>query len=77
MEIIEKMTEIYCRVLKLDSIILVPETTAKDIEGWDSLANIQIILEIEKHYGIKFQLHEIQKLLNVGDMLDLIEKKMG
>lgn len=53
------------------------ETSAKDIEGWDSLAHITLIVAIEKKFGIKFKLAELQELSNVGDILALVKTKTG
>ena len=53
------------------------ETSAKDIEGWDSLAHITLIVAIEKKFGIKFKLAELQEIRNVGDILALVKTKTG
>ena len=52
-------------------------TSAKDIKGWDSLAHITLIVAIERRFGIKFRLAELQEFRNVGDILSLIETKRG
>ena len=48
--------------------------SAKDIRGWDSLAQVGLVLMIEKKYKIKFSISQIEKLKNVGDMIDLLKK---
>ncbi len=53
------------------------DTTAKDIEGWDSLAHITLIVAIEKKFGIKFKLAELHDVRNVGDILTLVKTKTG
>ncbi len=50
-------------------------TTADDIEEWDSLSHVNLVLQIEQEFGIRFALGEMQALKNVGDMLALIERK--
>lgn len=74
-EIYEKLNEIFCDVLDLDDIELSDETTANDIEEWDSLAQIQLVVAIEKAFGLKFTSQEIVEWKNVGDMVMSIQNK--
>ena len=53
------------------------ETTAEDVEGWDSFAHINLIVALESKFGVKFRLAELQDLNCVGDMIDLIATKVG
>lgn len=71
-----KMESIFQDVLDNSEITLNDQTTASDIEEWDSLAHIQLILAIEQNFKIKFKTTEITGLANVGEMIDLILKKM-
>ena len=71
------MTEIFRDVFDDETIELHAETTAKDIEDWDSLSHISLIVAIEKEFGIKFDLIELKTLKNVGDMLKLIQAKVS
>ena len=71
----ESLTEIFRDVLDNNSIVLKRETTADDIEEWDSLSQISLLVAIEKEFKIKLDLNEVKQLRNVGDMLDLIERK--
>jgi len=75
-EIKNKFTEIIRDVLDDENIVLCRETTANDVEDWDSLAHISIIVAIEKEFKIKFDLYELKPLKNVGEMLDLIQTKI-
>ena len=59
------------------SLSINTETSAKDIEGWDSLAHISLIVAIEKKFGIKFKLVELQEFRKVGDILALVKTKTG
>jgi len=52
-----------------------PELSAKDVDGWDSLTHIRLILSVEKAFKIKFTTSEIGKLQNVGDLARLIEMR--
>lgn len=76
-DIIVKQQEIIRNIIGDDSIVLTRETTAKDIDGWDSLTHMQIISTIEKNFKIRFALGELAALKNVGDMTDLIIKKIN
>ena len=53
------------------------DTTANDIDGWDSLAQIRLILQIEKLFSLHFDASEIDKLENVGQMVELISQKQA
>lgn len=74
-EIFEKLNEIFLDVLDLDEVELTNETSADDIEEWDSLSHIQLIVAIEKELGLKFTSKEIMGWKNVGEMVDCILNK--
>ena len=73
-EILAKATEIFRDVFDDDSIKLTEETTAADIEDWDSLMHITLINEIEEAFGYKFGMKEVLGMKNVGEMCDILEK---
>ncbi len=68
-----KLTEIFHDLFDDDSIEVTPELTAKDVDGWDSLAHIRLIITIEKAFKVKFSTSEIAKLEKVGDLAALIQ----
>lgn len=70
-----KVTGVFQRVLDAEGLALSYETTANDIEDWDSLTHIELVVGIEKTFGIKFTLPEVQGFRNVGEMVDGILKK--
>ena len=74
--IFEKLNEIFIDVLDLDECELTDETSADDIEEWDSLSHIQLIVAIEKAFKIKFTSLEIMKWANVGEMVNSMEEKL-
>jgi acyl carrier protein len=74
-EILERVQTIFCDILDDDSIVLTSETMADDIEGWDSLTHIQLIVAIEKSFKLKFSSREILTWKNVGEMIDCISLK--
>jgi len=75
--IIRELTPIFRDVLDQPDLELGSETDASKVDGWDSLAHVNLVVAIEKRYRVKFALGELQALKNVGDMADLIEKKVG
>lgn len=76
-QILEQLNPVFIDVLDNESIQLTESTSAADIEEWDSLTNVQIIVAVEKHFKIRFTTAEIQKLNNVGDLCNLIKTKLG
>jgi acyl carrier protein len=74
-DIIQDLQIIFSDVLDLPDLRLSAESNASNVEGWDSLAHINLVVAIEKRYKIKFALAELRNLNNVGEMADLIVKK--
>jgi len=74
-QIFEKIQNIFRDVFDDDEIVLTDETTANDVDGWDSLQNITILATIEEEFGIKFQISETRHLVNVGALVDLVANK--
>ena len=71
-EILKKVQDIFIDVLEDEDIKLSYNTTSDDIESWDSLNHIVLIVEIEKEFNFKFKLEEIQSFKNIGKMCDNI-----
>ena len=76
-EILEQVQSIFKEVLKNEDVVLTDDTTAQDVNGWDSLTHVTIISEMEKHFGLRFSLREMLSWKSVGKMLDTLEKKLG
>lgn len=68
-EIFEKINGIFQDVFEDDELVVTDETTAKDVDGWDSLVHLSLINEIEVEFGIKFTMGEIQGSKNVGELV--------
>ena len=76
-EILHELTDILREVLDDPSITLTRETTADDVENWNSLNHISIIVEVERRFGIKFQAAEMEELKNIGELADLVESRLA
>ena len=73
--IIDQLTAIFRNVFNDETLVLNNEMTAGDVASWDSLTHMLMITEVEKTFSIKFKLREINKLKNVGVLIDLIKSK--
>jgi acyl carrier protein len=74
--IYERLTELFRDLFADDDIVLGPETTAKDVEGWDSFNHISVLVAVETSFSIKMSTREVDKIANVGDLVRLIESKL-
>ena len=74
-EILSQVSKILSDVLDVEDLIITEKTHASDVNEWDSLNHIQLIVAIEKHFKIRFTSREIQSWSNVGEMIDSIEQK--
>ncbi len=74
-QVYTRLSAIFREVFDEDSIEITPQLSAKDVDGWDSLTHIRLILTIEKAFKIKFSTSEIGKLEKVGDLVALIEAR--
>lgn len=75
--ITDSLTPILCDVLDDDELVISEVTTALDVEGWDSLTNIRIMVSIEKAFNVRFTAAEISNLKNVGALAELVLKKQA
>jgi acyl carrier protein len=71
-EVLEQVNEIFIDILDKEDIVLNDQTTANDIEEWDSLAHIRLVVAIERKFKIRFSSKEIQAWDNVGEMINSI-----
>ena len=75
-EIFKRVEEIFREELEQEDLVLSDETTADDVDGWDSLSHVQLVAAMEEAFGIEFKSREILSWDNVGDLIDSIEKKV-
>jgi acyl carrier protein len=74
-ESLSALNDVFREVFDDDEIHLTRATTAKDVEGWDSLMHVTLLLNVEKKFGIRFKSGEIAGLKNVGELVDLIDAR--
>ncbi len=72
---LELVRETLADVLDLDDVEITTATSAEDIEEWDSLSHVRLIVAIERKFGIRFNNSEIGSLMNVGDLVRLIDAR--
>lgn len=75
-EVLQQIETIFHEVLNRTNITLTETTTADDVEGWDSLTNMTIIVKVEDKFNCKFKFREIVKFKNIGDLCDAVLTKM-
>lgn len=73
-EIYKKLEEIFEDVFD-EKIKLTPDTTAEDVEDWDSLTHITLISAVEDEFSVKFSMKEVSTMKNVGEMVDIIRER--
>lgn len=76
MNVMNEVGRIFREVFDDEELEITPKMTAQDYDDWDSLAQIQLIIEAERCFGIKFTTEEMKNLKNVGDFIRLIEEKI-
>ena len=76
-DILAEVKTIMCDVFDVDDLDISKDTTARDIEEWDSLSHIRLIVAIEQHFGIKFTSLEVEGFKSVGDLVAAVAKKTG
>lgn len=76
-EVMKKVTDIFRDVFDDDDLVITDSTNSGDIEDWDSLEHISLIVSMEKEFNLKFDIKEVNKLENVGQMIDLIVSKLA
>jgi acyl carrier protein len=75
-QILQEVKKIFIDVLDDNGIVLTEDTTADDVDEWDSLTHMELIVAIEKHFNVRFASSEILSYNNVGEMCDSIAKKL-
>ncbi len=75
-DIFKQLIALFREILEDEQLVITPESSAKDIEAWDSLTHIHIIVAVEQQYKIKFTTAEMKGMKTIGDMANLIVNKV-
>jgi len=75
LDIMKKLNKVFKEVFDDESLKITEKTTAKDVDGWDSLMHITLIAEVEDAFHVKFSMKEVTGMKNVGEMVKLIKAK--
>ena len=73
----DRLTEVFREVFEDDDLQITRATTAADVEGWDSLMHVTLIVNVEKAFGVRFSSSQVAGLKDVGELLDIIDAKVG
>ncbi|WP_299216959.1 acyl carrier protein [uncultured Aquimarina sp.] len=76
-DILSKVRTAFISVLEHENFQLSDETTANDVDGWESITHMMIITEVEKTFSIKFKLMDLMNMNNVGDLVNSIQSELG
>jgi acyl carrier protein len=75
-EILQKLNEVFRDLFDLPDLELSPEMSAADIDEWDSVNHVMLVVEIERQFKVKFHTAEVEEMKNVGDLVNLIVEKI-
>lgn len=73
----EELQGVFRLAFSDDSLVIGPETTARDIAGWDSVTHLDLMVRIERHFGIRFNLAEINGFRDVGELEACVQRKQA
>jgi acyl carrier protein len=76
-EILDRLTSLMRDILDDDALALESGSSARTVPGWDSVANIRLMLGVEEEYGFRFELDEYSEFRNVGDLVSGIRRRIG
>jgi acyl carrier protein len=74
---LERLNQVFQEVFDEDDLVVGPSTTAEDVEGWDSLMHVTLMVRVEKAFGVKFTSSQVASLKNVGQLAELLDHKLG
>ncbi len=76
-DILTTIKESFVKVLEHDNFELSETTTAKDVDGWESVTHLLIMNDIEESFNIKFKLMDLMSMENIGDLINTVEKEIN
>ena len=75
-EILARVRDVIANVFGEDDLVVLSSTTAADVEGWDSVSNIEVLIALEREFGIRFNTGEMATVANVGELVTLIAGRL-
>ena len=75
-DLASELQEVFRQVFNRKDLVVTPETTARDVAGWDSLKHIELIVSLEARFGVKFKTYEIGRMESVADLLARLREKL-
>ena len=76
LEILRRVTAVVAEILEIEGLQLAPATTAAQVAGWDSIATVEIMVSLEKEFGIRFRTGEMTAAANVGELVERISQRL-
>ena len=76
-EVYRRLNEVFRNVFDDSNLVISPEMTANDVDGWDSLRHVRLMLSVERAFDIKVSAYEVNKLKDVAQLAKLIQEKLG
>jgi len=74
-DVLNRLNQVFREVFDDEELTVTEKTTAQDVEGWDSLTHVTLLVNVEKVFGVRFSSSEIASLKNVGELIDLIGRR--
>ena len=75
-ELLWEVTLLFRDILDASDLVLRPETTAKDVEHWDSLTHVELVAAVEKRFKVRFDSRTVQSFKNIGEMCDAVARRL-
>lgn len=75
-DVLERVRLVIARVFGDNDVVVTRSTTASDVEGWDSVSNIEVLVALEREFAVRFNTGEMATLANVGQLVELIELRL-
>lgn len=72
-----RLTAVFCEVFEEDDLSISRATTAKDIPAWDSVMHVTLMIAVERAFKLRFKSGEVAGLKNVGELIDLIDRRLA
>jgi acyl carrier protein len=76
-QILDRITDVFRDAFDDNTLVLTRSTTARDVDGWDSMMQVSLVIGIEKAFGMRFSAADISNLETVGDLEDLVQRRLG